>query len=94
MLGMTSENMSTAIPIAKKVTALFPAPFHSFKIMPQTLLNTTLSDISMLHENAIITLPGSKKLCPMPRPKNCEYQSSPANAQNKRLFVNTALEER
>lgn len=64
------ENIKTAIPKARYTMDFLPEPFHSFRIMPQTLLKTTLSDINMLHENAIITLLGSKKLCPMPNPKN------------------------
>ena len=90
---MINENINNAIPIISKITALFPAPFHSFKTMPHTLLKTTFNDIRILHENAIITLFGSKKLCPIPKPKNCEYHSNPAKAQNKTLFVNTDADE-
>ena len=35
----------------------------------------------------VITLPGSKKLCPAPKPKNCEYHSTPAKAQKRMLFT-------
>src|SRR5690554_198396 len=92
--GMINEKISVAISMARKIMAFFPAPFHSFRITPHTLLKTTLSDIRMLHEKAIITLSGSKKLWPMPRPKNCEYHSNPARAQNNILLVNTALDDR
>ena len=45
----------------------------------------------MLHEKASITGALAKKLLPMPKPKNCEYQSSPANAQKSTLFVKVEL---
>lgn len=70
ILGITNENIKISIPNTKKVIAFCPAPDHSLSITPQTLLNITFSAISILHEKAIITLPGSKKLCPMPNPKN------------------------
>lgn len=91
--GMIKENIKVAIPMARNVTAFFPAPFHSFRIIPHTLLKTTFNDIRTLHEKSIITLSGSKKLCPIPKPKNCEYQSNPAKAQNKILFIKTAFDE-
>ena len=92
--GIISEKIRVAIPIARKRTAFSPAPFHSFRITPHTLLNTTFSDMSMLHENAIITLSGSKKLCPIPRPKNWEYHNKPAKAQNNVLLIKTDRDER
>ena len=64
-----------------------PAPFHSFNIIPHRLLNITFNDIRILHENAIIILPSSKKLCPIPNPKNCEYHNNPARAQKDKLFT-------
>ena len=65
-----------------------PHPFHSFSKIPQTLLNVTFNDISMLQEKASnIGLP-PKKLLPISSPKNCEYHRTPARAQNKRLFIN------
>ena len=80
------------MPMTRNVTAFLPAPFHSFRIIPHTLLKTTFKDIRMLQENAIITLPGSKKLCPIPNPKNWEYQSKPAKAQKRRLLTSTDLD--
>gem|GEM_PF-3870534 len=85
--------MSVAIPIARKNTAFLPAPTHSFRMIPQTLLKTTFNDMRMLHENAIITLSGSKKLCPIPNPKNCEYHKRPASAQKSRLLIKTDFDE-
>lgn len=55
--------------------------------MPHTLEKVTLSAMRMHQANAATTDPGSKKVCPMPKPKNCEYHSAPANAQNNRLLA-------
>ena len=50
----------------------------------------SVSDISILQENASnIGLP-PKKLLPISRPKNCEYHNTPARAQNKTLFTRTS----
>ena len=63
-------------------------PIHSFNKMTQTILKITFNDIRILHEKASITGESEKKLIPIPSPKNCEYQSTPAKAQNKTLFSN------
>ena len=70
ILGITNEKINIIIPKTKNVIARLPAPVHSLSITPQTLLNITFSAIKILQEKAIITLPGSKKLCPIPNPKN------------------------
>lgn len=88
-LGIKSEAIKMIIPKTRTVTVLEPAPFHSFRRMPQTLLKVTFSDIRILQEKAIITLPSARKLLPNANPKNWEYQRIPAKAQNNRLLVNT-----
>ena len=57
--------------------------------MPQTFEKMTLSDIRMLHEKAKMTGDPVRKLLPISRPKNCEYHSTPAKAQNSRLLTST-----
>ena len=57
--------------------------------MPHRLLNSTLSDMRMLHEKASISGASAKKLLPMPSPKNCEYHSTPASAQKSTLLTHT-----
>jgi len=69
-LGITNENIKIIIPNTKTAIARLLTPDHSLSIIPQTLLKITFSAIRILQEKAIITLPGSKKLCPMPNPKN------------------------
>ena len=41
----------------------------------------------MLHEKASMTGEPVKKLFPIPNPKNWEYQSKPAKAQNNKLLT-------
>ena len=62
--------MRTARPNINTPIVREPHPFHSFSRIPQTLLNVTFSDISILQENASnIGLP-PKKLLPISSPKN------------------------
>lgn len=44
---MRTANPNINTPIVRE-----PHPFHSFSRIPQTLLNVTFSDISILQENA------------------------------------------
>lgn len=82
---MRTANPNINTPIVRE-----PHPFHSFSRIPQTLLNVTFSDISILQENASnIGLP-PKKLLPISKPKNCEYHNTQARAQNKTLFTRTS----
>ena len=85
------EKTNSNSPVTNTVMVRLLAPFHSFKTIPQKLLNKMFNDIRMLHEKASITGASAKKLLPMPKPKNCEYQSRPANAQNSTLFVKVEL---
>ena len=55
--------------------------------MPHTFENVTFSDIRMLHEKAISSGESTRKLLPISSPKNCEYHSTPASAQNSTLFT-------
>lgn len=43
----------------------------------------------MLHENASRMGDPVRKLLPISSPKNCEYHSTPARAQNSRLLTST-----
>ncbi len=61
-------------------------PFHSFNKIPQTFEKTTFNDINILHENASRIGEEARKVFPNSSPKNCEYHSNPANAQNSTLF--------
>ena len=59
---MRTANPNINTPIVRE-----PHPFHSFSRIPQTLLNVTFSDISILQENASnIGLPPKKTLNPFP----------------------------
>ena len=51
-LGKTSENTRMARPATSTDAVLAETPFHSLRTSPHTLLNTTLSDISMHQEKA------------------------------------------
>ncbi len=55
--------------------------------MPHTFEMVTLIAMRMHQANAATTDPGAMKVCPMPKPKNCEYHSAPAYAQNNRLLA-------
>ena len=84
------EKTNSNRPVTNTVMVRLFDPFHSFKTIPQKLLNRMFNDIKMLHEKASITGASAKKLLPMPKPKNCEYQSRPAKAQKSTLFVKVA----
>ena len=85
------EEIRTINPRIKTPIVELLTPFHSFKRIPQTLLKVTFSDIRILHENANRTGLSVRKLFPISKPKNCEYQSTPARAQNSRLLTSCPL---
>jgi len=58
--GIIKEKIKISIPNANTIIVFDPAPFHSFRTIPHTLLNVTFSDIRMLHEKAIMILPSLK----------------------------------
>ena len=66
-------------------------PFHSFKMMPQTLENTTLSAIRMQNESVMRVGDYVRKPLPNDNPKNWLYHKAPAKAQNTRLLSQTSV---
>ena len=86
-MGSINDKIRMNMPSPNVAIVFALVPFHSFKTMPQMLLQIIFNDINMLQENEIITPFGSKKLLPMPNAKNCEYQRIPAKAQKSRLLV-------
>ena len=87
--GKNTEKTRIARPMTKTVMVLFETPFHSFRTIPQKLLNVTFKAISIDHENASIMALSARKLLPMESPKNCEYHRTPAKAQNNRLLTHS-----
>ena len=49
------EKTNSNSPVTNTVMVRLLAPFHSFKTIPQKLLNKMFNDIRMLHEKASIT---------------------------------------
>jgi hypothetical protein len=87
--GRKELRISTAIPPISTKIVFLEHPFHSFKIIPHTFENVTLSAIRMQNARVSIELPASKKLRPSDKPKNWLYQRSPAKQQKRRLFAHT-----
>ena len=56
-----------------------------------TLLKVTFKAINIHHEKASSTGLSVRKLLPISKPKNCIYHSTPAKAQNIKLFPHTLL---
>ena len=69
----------------------FDTPFHSLRMMPHTLLNTTLRAIRMQKAKVVSVGLSVRKPLPKLRPKNWLYHSNPANAQNNRLLPQIAV---
>ena len=68
-------------------------PFHSLRMMPQTLENTTLSAMRMQNDSVSIVPPASKNERPSESPKNWLYHRAPASRQNSRLLPQTEVLE-
>ena len=81
--------MSTARPMTNTVMVFGEQPFHSFRMMPHTFENTTLSAIRMQKAKVISTGDEVRKPLPSASPKNWLYHNTPARAQKTRLFVHT-----
>ena len=81
----------TTIPTMSTVMVFCEQPFHSFRMMPQTFENTTLSAIRIQKASVVSVGDSVRKPLPNDSPKNCEYQRAPANRQNKRLLPHTAV---
>ena len=89
--GKKEETINTNKPITNTVMVLEEHPFHSFKMIPHTFENVTLSDIRIHQEN--VSNAGEEVRNPLPKlkPKNWLYQRIPANAQNNRLLPYKAV---
>ena len=61
-------------------------PFHSLRMMPQTLLNTTLRAMRMQKAKVVSVGLSVRKPLPNDSPKNWLYHSKPAKAQKRMLF--------
>ena len=58
------------IPMINTEMVFFEQPFHSFRMIPQTFENTTLSAIRMQNDNVIKVGEDVRKPFPNERPKN------------------------
>jgi hypothetical protein len=87
------DNKRTTNPIDRTKMVLLLDPFHSFKMIPQTLLNTMFKAIRILQPNASNVT--GKRLCPIPKKKNCRNQSVPPRKLNntfmRRIFPETVV---
>ena len=82
---MKVETISTMIPSTSTTMVLREQPFHSLRMIPHTLENTTLSAISMQKANVISAGESVRKPFPRLSPKNWLYHKPPAKTQNHRL---------
>ena len=71
------------------VMVLEEHPFHSFKMIPQTLEKVTFNDIRIHQEKVSNTGEDTRKPFPRLKPKNWLYHKTPANAQNNKLLANS-----
>ena len=90
-VGNTREKIRTTSPVIRTVIVRVDTPFHSFNKIPHTLLKVTFKAINIHHEKASSTGLPVRKLLPISKPKNCIYHSTPAKAQNIKLFPHTLL---
>ena len=74
--------MSTAMVVEEQ-------PFHSLRMMPHTLENTTLSAIRMQKERVISVGDSVRNPLPRLKPKNWLYHRAPARRQKSRLLAHT-----
>ena len=75
---------------ATRVAIVLPEqPFHSLRMMPHTLENTTLSAIRMQNERVMSVGDPVRNPFPKARPKNWLYHSAPARRQNRMLLNHT-----
>lgn len=84
--GRNEDTTSMIMPATSTAMVFCEQPFHSFSIIPHTLLKVTLRAISMHHENVSSTGESVRNPLPRLRPKNWLYHSSPARAQNTMLL--------
>lgn len=68
--GKKQETMSTNIPTSSTPMVLPEQPFHSFRMMPHTLENTTLRAIRMQKERVVRTGDSVRNPLPNDKPKN------------------------
>ena len=80
---------STTMPNSNTPMVALEQPFHSLRMMPHTLENTTLRAIRMQKARVVSTGEDSKKPLPNDQPKNWLYHRPPAMAQKMRLFTHT-----
>ena len=74
--------MSTAMVLGEQ-------PFHSLRIMPQMLENTTLSAINMQNERVVSVADSVRNPLPSDKPKNWLYHKAPASRQKRALLPHT-----
>ena len=85
------EKTNSNSPVTNTVMVRLLAPFHSFKTIPQKLLNKMFNDIRMLHEKASITGASAKKLLPITKPNIFVYYSILSNANKSTWDVKVVL---
>ena len=86
-----AANTRTTRPITNTLMVFELQPFHSLRIIPQTLLNTTLRAIKIQNDNVVRASEEVRKPLPIDSPKNWLYQSAPAKRQNRALFAHTSV---
>ena len=69
-LGKKAAKTKTIRPITNTLMVFELQPFHSFRIIPHTLLNTTLSAIRIQNDNVVRASEEVRKPFPIDSPKN------------------------
>lgn len=87
--GRNELIINTMIPVIRTATVFPEHPFHSLRMMPQTLENVTFNAMSMHQLKVISDSDEVRKPFPRLSPKNWLYQSRPARAQKSRLEAYT-----
>ena len=78
------------MPTINTAMVFLEQPFHSFRIMPHTFENTTLSAIRMQKERVMRVGDSVRKPFPNDKPKNWLYHKAPARAQYRMLLPQTS----
>ena len=79
--GKKLEIIKTMMPTINTEMVFFEQPFHSFRMMPHTFENTTLSAIRMQNDRVMRVGDSVRNPLPSDSPKNWLYHKAPAKAQ-------------
>ena len=88
---MKELRIRMAMPMRRTVMVLPLQPFHSFNMIPQTLLNVTFNAMRMQKEKVMSSGDSRRNPWPNDKPKNWLYHNAPARRQNRILLPQTDL---